>query len=66
MHYLNVILLSDVIWAFGPKVTRRVTYIYLWGMIQNNHLQCQHILFYINGTYTIKKKNHSALELIYM
>ena len=26
MPYFNVILLSDVIWAFGPKVTRRVTY----------------------------------------
>jgi len=26
MHYFDVILLSDAIWAFGPKVTRRVTY----------------------------------------
>jgi len=26
MHYFDVILLSDVIWPFGPKVTRRVTY----------------------------------------
>jgi len=26
MHYFDVILLSDVIWAFGPKVTRWVTY----------------------------------------
>jgi len=26
MHYFDVILLSDVIWAFGPKVTRRDTY----------------------------------------
>jgi len=30
MHYFDVILLRDVIWAFGPKVTRRVTYIYLF------------------------------------
>ena len=27
MHYFDVILLRDVIWAFGPKVTRRVTYL---------------------------------------
>jgi len=27
MDYFDVILLSDVIWAFEPKVTRRVTYI---------------------------------------
>ena len=27
MHYFGVILLSDIIWAFGPKVTRRVTYL---------------------------------------
>jgi len=26
MHYFDVILLSDIIQAFGPKVTRRVTY----------------------------------------
>jgi len=29
MNYFDVILLSDVIWTFGPKVTRRVTYVYL-------------------------------------
>ena len=27
MHYFNVILLSEVIWAFAPKVTGRVTYV---------------------------------------
>jgi len=26
MHDFDVILLSDVIWAFGPNVTRRVPY----------------------------------------
>jgi len=26
MNHFDVILLRDVIWAFGPKVTRRVTY----------------------------------------
>jgi len=26
MYYFDVILLSDVIWAFEPKVTRRVIY----------------------------------------
>ena len=31
MHYFNVILLSDVILAFGPKVTRRVTYMAIYG-----------------------------------
>ena len=25
MDYFDVILLSDIIWAFEPKVTRRVT-----------------------------------------
>jgi len=29
MHYFNVILLCDVILAFGPKVTRRVTFYYI-------------------------------------
>jgi len=28
MHYFDVILLNDVIGAVGPKVTRRVTYIF--------------------------------------
>ena len=27
MHYFDVILLSDIILAFGPKVTRWVTYV---------------------------------------
>ena len=36
MHYYDVILLSDVIWAFGPKVTRRVTYseLVLWKRLK--------------------------------
>jgi len=29
MHYFYVVLQSDVIWAFGPTVTRRVTYTFL-------------------------------------
>jgi len=31
MHYFDVILLNDVIWAFGPKVTRQVTYLEMGG-----------------------------------
>jgi len=35
VHYFNVILLSDVIWAFGPKVTRRVTYFHIQSITYN-------------------------------
>ena len=28
MHYFDVILLNNVIWAFGPKVSCRVTYVF--------------------------------------
>ena len=35
IHYFEVILLNDVIWAFGPKVTCRVTY------VKKNISKCQ-------------------------
>jgi len=58
-HYFDVILLSNVIWVFGPNVTRRVTYITLNNTITlcNNHdvfyilLKCLNCL-YILQIYT--------------
>jgi len=38
MHYFDVILLSDVIWAFGPKVTSGHIYVNFhtknWSQVQ--------------------------------
>jgi len=40
MHYFDVILVSDVIWAFGPKVTRRVTYFQFFALKTDNSPFC--------------------------
>jgi len=50
MHF-DIILLSDVIWAFGPKVTRRDTYCkdkqIIGIMAINRHMHCYNFMMFI-------------------